>query len=58
MNHLKETIQAIKDLDCIPSVKEWNAIAKEYNFLSTVTLKTIYKKNFHDLCIEIRKNEE
>lgn len=58
MDYLKETIQAIKDLECIPNVKEWNKIAKEYNFLSSVTLRSIYKKSFHELCKEIRMNEE
>lgn len=58
MKHLKETIQAIKDLDCIPNVKEWNKIAKEYNFLNSVTLRAIYKKSFCELCKEIRMNEE
>lgn len=52
---LEETIQAIKDLDCIPSKTEWNKIAKEYNFLSTITLRAIYKKSFANICKEIRR---
>lgn len=58
MDHLKETIQAIKDLDCIPGAKEWNKIAQEYNFLSSVTLRAIYKKSFYEICKEVRMNEE
>ena len=57
MEHLNETIQAIKDLDCIPNIKEWNEIAKKYNFLSAMTLKGIYKKNFYEICKEIRKKK-
>lgn len=58
MEYLEETIQAIKYLDCIPNAKEWNEIAKQYNFLSAVTLKAIYKKSFYEACKKIRKNEE
>lgn len=54
MQGLEETIQAIKDLDCIPNIKEWNTIAKEYGFLSARTLRAIYNKSFHNLCKEIR----
>ena len=40
------------------SKKEWNKIAKEYYFLSSVTLRAIYKKSFYEICKEIRMNEE
>lgn len=54
MDNLERTIQAIKDLDKKPSVKEWNRTAKEYNFLSSITLKRLYNKDFEALCKEIR----
>ena len=38
MNDYERTVQAIKDLDKIPSVQEWNKIAMQYNFLSTRTV--------------------
>lgn len=55
MEGLERTIQAIKDLDSIISVKEWNKIAMQYNYLSSCSLKRLFDMNFRDLCIKIRK---
>lgn len=55
MDNLERTIQAIKDLDSIISVKEWNKIAMQYNYLSSCSLKRLFDMNFRDLCIKIRK---
>lgn len=52
----ERSIQAIKDYDRRISVKEWNKIAKEYNFLSAKTLTIMSKKNFSKLNEEIRKS--
>ena len=55
MNDYERTVQAIKDLDKIPSVPEWNKIAMQYNFLSTRTLRAISNMSFIDFCKSIRK---
>ena len=55
MNDYERTIQAIKDLDKIPSKGEWNKIAMQYNFLSTRTLRVISNMSFIDFCKSIRK---
>lgn len=55
MTDYDKTVQAIKDLDKIPSVKEWNKIAMQYNFLSSITLKAISNMSFSNFCREIRK---
>ena len=55
MNDYERTVQAIKDLDKIPSVPEWNKIAMQYNFLSTRTLRVISNMNFVSFCKSIRK---
>lgn len=55
MEHLKETIEAIIQLDNVVSVKEWNRLAQKYNFLSSNTLRKIYGKNFYILCRELRR---
>ena len=55
MNDYDRTIQAIKDLDALPSKTEWNSIAYQYGFLTTPTLARISGKSFFDLCKEIRK---
>lgn len=55
MSDYEETIQAIKDLDKIPSKTEWNRIAREYRYLSTYSLRMISGMNFIDFCKSIRK---
>lgn len=56
---LEKTIQVIKDLDCIVSVKEWTKIAQEYNLLSSISLRRIYNNmTFYELCRYIRKEEK
>lgn len=55
MNDYKRTVQAIQDLDKVPSALEWNKIAMQYNFLSTRTLRVISNMSFIDFCKSIRK---
>lgn len=55
MNEYEITMQAIKDLDCIPSKTEWNKIAVQYGFLSSYSLRVISGKNFVSFCKDIRK---
>ena len=55
MNDFDKTVQAIKDLDKIPSVLEWNMIASKYGYLSTYTLRVITNMNFISFCKTIRK---
>lgn len=55
MTVYEETIQAIKDLDKIPSVSEWNRIARQYDFLSTISIKVISNMSFANFCKSIRK---
>jgi len=58
MNDYERTVQAIKDLDKIPSKGEWNKIAMQYNFLSTRTLRAISNMSFIDFCKSIRKRKK
>lgn len=51
----KESLQMIKDLQRIPSTKEWNSIAKEKCLMSYTTLEYLENKGFHRLCKKIRK---
>lgn len=55
MNNYNRSIQAIKEYDCKLSVKEWNQIAKQYNYLSAKALTVLSNKNFSKLSNEIRK---
>lgn len=55
MNDYEKSIQAIKDYDTKLSVKEWNRIAKEYNYLSAKTLTRLANKRFAKLVDETRK---
>lgn len=55
MNDYERTIQAIKDLDKIPSAQEWNRIAGKYGFLSTISLKVISNMSFINFCKMIRR---
>lgn len=54
MNDFDRTVQAIKDLDKIPSKQEWNKIASKYGYLSTYTLRVITNMNFVSFCKSIR----
>lgn len=44
----------IKELSGIPNEIEWNVIAKFENYLTAESIKYISKKNFKELCAEIR----
>lgn len=50
-----KSLQKIKELNKLPSEKDYNKIAMEENLLSSESLKFISKKNFRDLCLEVRK---
>ena len=50
-----KSLQKIKELNRLPSEKEYNRIAMQENLLSSESLKFISKKNFSQLCREIRK---
>ena len=51
----QKSLQMIKDLQRIPSEKEWNSIAKEKCLMSCTTLQYLEKKGFHRLCKKVRK---
>ena len=51
----QKSIQMIKDLQRIPSEREWNSIAKEKGLMSGTTLQYLENKNFYRLCKKIRK---
>lgn len=51
----EKSLQKIKELKRLPSEKKYNQIAKEEGLLSSESLKFISKKNFSQLCREIRK---
>ena len=55
MNNYDRSIQAIRDLDSKVSMKEWNQIAMNYNFLSSYSLARLSNKSFTKLCIELRR---
>lgn len=55
MNDYERTVQAIQDLDKIPSKQEWNKIASKYGYLTTYTLRIISNMNFNNFCKSIRK---
>lgn len=48
-------LQKIKTLKEIPSMKEWNTIAKLENYMSAESIEYISQKKFDELCVEIRK---
>lgn len=50
-----KSLQKIKELNKLPSEKIYNQIAKEEGLLSSESLKFISKKNFSQLCREIRR---
>ena len=49
-----EAIQRMKKLDKIVTIKEWNAIAKQENLLSSVSLEYISQQDFNILQKEVR----
>lgn len=51
----QKSLQMIKDLQRIPSEREWNSIAKEMCLLSYTTLQYIENKKFRRLCKKVRK---
>ena len=51
----QKSLQMIKDLQRIPSEKEWNSIAKEKCLMSCATLQYLENKKFHRLCKKVRK---
>lgn len=57
MNDYERSIQAIKEYDRKISVKEWNKIAVQFNYLSAKSLVRLSgNKNFLELNKKIRKN--
>lgn len=50
-----KSLRKIKELNKLPSEKEYNRIAMQENLLSSESLKFISKKNFSKLCREVRK---
>ena len=57
MNNYEKSIQAIREYDTKISVKEWNRIAVQFNYLSAKTLVRLSgNKNFLELNKTIRKN--
>lgn len=57
MNDYERSIQAIREYDSKISVKEWNKIAVQFNYLSAKTLVRLSNnKNFSELNNIIRKN--
>ena len=53
----KRSLQKIKELEKIPTNKEWNIIAKENCLLSYMSLQYIEQKSFYDICKTIRGAE-
>ena len=57
MNNYEKSIQAIREYDRKISVKEWNKIAEQFNYLSAKTLVRLSgNKNFSELNDAIRKS--
>lgn len=55
MTDYERTVQALKDLDCKVSKKEWNKIAQEYGFLSSYSIARLSGMSYTDFCINLRK---
>lgn len=51
----QKSLQMIKDLQRIPSEREWNSIAKEKCLLNYITLQYIENKAFKRLCKKVRR---
>jgi hypothetical protein len=57
MNDYEKSIQAIRQYDSKISVKEWNKIAVQFNYLSAKSLVRLSgNKNFLELNKKTRKN--
>ena len=57
MNNYEKSIQAIKEYDRKISVREWNKIAVQFNYLSAKSLVRLSgNKNFSELNDAIRKS--
>lgn len=58
-NNMKEmyekSLQMIRNLQRIPSKKEWNSIAKEKCLMSYETLQYIESKRFNRICKKVRR---
>lgn len=50
-----KSIIALKEYDRKPSVKEWNKIARKYNFLTTKSMTFISNTSWDRLCKMVRK---
>lgn len=55
MDNYEKTVQALKDYDCKVSKKEWNKIAKEYDFLSSYSISRLSGMSFTKFCTNLRK---
>ena len=55
MEMYEKSIRALREYDCKLSVKEWNRIAKKYDFLSAKSLTRLSGKNFSKLNDKVRK---
>ena len=51
----QKSLQMIKDLQRIPSRREWKSIAKEMCLLSYTSLEYVENKRFHRICKKLRK---
>ena len=51
----QNSLQMIKDLQRIPSEREWNSIAKEKCLLSYISLEYIENKRFKRICKRVRR---
>ena len=51
----QKSIQMIKDLQRIPSAKEWTSIAKEKCLMSYTSLQYMENKTFRRLCKRVRR---
>jgi len=51
----KKSLQMIKDLQRIPSTREWNSIAKEMCLMSYTSLEYVENKRFKRICKKVRR---
>lgn len=52
----QKSLQLIKKMPRILSKKEWNKLALQNNVLTAESLRYISKRNFYELCKEVRAN--
>ena len=52
----QKSLQLIKKMPRILSKKEWNELALQNNVLTAESLRYISKRNFYELCKEVRAN--